>query len=58
MKNIYEVKVSKFNWRYILADSMKAIDTYCKENNFSDWRMVGMMSREEYLHIRKNAREI
>lgn len=25
MKNIYEVKISKFNWQYVLADSIREI---------------------------------
>lgn len=58
MKNIYEVKISKFNWQYVLAESMAAVDAYCKENSLSDWRMVGMMSREEAAYIRNTAKAI
>jgi hypothetical protein len=55
MKNIYEVKSSKFNWQYVLADSIQA---YCKANGLKDWRFVGMMSRDEIAHARATAKVI
>ena len=58
MKKIYEVKVSRFNWEYVLADSMMVVNQYCKENNITDWRTVGMLSRDEIEHIRKTAKSI
>lgn len=58
LKNIYEVKISAFKWEYVLADSIHIVDAYCKENNFADWRMVGMLSHEESSYIRKTAKEI
>jgi hypothetical protein len=58
MKNIYEIKTSKFNWQYVLADSIHAVDAYCKANGLKDWRTVGMMSRDEIAHIRATAKAI
>ena len=58
MKNIYEVKISKFNWQYVLADSIQAVDAYCKANGLKDWRMVGMLSRDEIACVRSTAKEI
>lgn len=58
MKNIYEVKISKFNWQYILADSIQAVDAYCKANGLKDWRTAGMMSRDEIQHVRSTAKYI
>lgn len=58
MKNIYEVKISKFNWQYVLADSIQTVDAYCKANGLKDWRFVGMMSRAEIAHARATAKVI
>ena len=58
MKYIYQVKVSRTEWEYILADSMKSVNEYCKENNLSDWRTASMMSRDKISEIRKTAKEI
>lgn len=43
---VYEIK-SKGKWSKVRATSMKALSDWAKENNVSDWRMVGMMSRAE-----------
>jgi hypothetical protein len=57
MKNIYEIKISRFKWEYVLSDSYQSLDAYCKANN-ADWRSVGMLSRDEIAHIRATARTI
>ena len=54
MKNIYEIKDGK-NWKYVLADSMKEVNNFCKINNISNWRVPGMLSRDEYKIIRETA---
>lgn len=46
MTQVYEIKKSR-KWEKVRATSMKAISSFCKENGFKDWRMVGMMSRGE-----------
>jgi hypothetical protein len=43
---VFEIKIGK-KWSKVRATSMSAVNTYCKENGISDWRMVGMMSRAE-----------
>ena len=42
----YEIKQGR-KWKTVRATSMKALNEYCKANGFSDWRMCGMMSRNE-----------
>ena len=46
MTAVYEIKKGR-KWTKVRATSMNAIDTYCDENGYSDWRMVGMQSRAE-----------
>ena len=48
--NVYEVKIGK-KWFKVRATSMKALSdwTKIKENNVSDWRCAGMMSRSEII---------
>lgn len=60
MKNIYEIKIGKFNWQYVLADSVAQVSAYThdKKNHCCDWRMVGMLSRDEIAHIRATAKTI
>jgi len=60
MKNIYEVKTGKFTWQYVLADSVEQVSAYAhdKKNHVCDWRMVGMLSREEAAYIRATAKAI
>lgn len=43
---VYEIKVNR-KWSRVRATSMKALSDWAKENNVSDWRMVGMMSMSE-----------
>jgi hypothetical protein len=43
---VFEIKIGR-KWSKVRASSITALSTYCKENNISDWRMVGMMSRAE-----------
>ena len=43
---VYEIKIGR-KWNKVRATSMKALNAYCKENNISDWRVVGMMSIAE-----------
>ena len=44
--SVYEIK-SKGKWSKVRATSMMALNKWAKENNVSDWRMVGMMSISE-----------
>lgn len=46
MTKVFEIKKGR-TWTKVRATSISAINAYCKENNFSDWRMVGMMSFSE-----------
>ena len=43
---VFEIKIGR-KYTKVRATSMSAVNTYCKENNIADWRMVGMMSRAE-----------
>lgn len=43
---VYEIKINR-KWSRVRATSMKALNDWSKENNVSDWRMVGMMSIAE-----------
>ena len=42
----FEIKKGR-KWTMVMASGMSAINNYCEENGYSDWRMVGMMSRSE-----------
>lgn len=44
--NVYEIKINR-KWSKVRATSMIALSNWAKENNVSDWRMVGMMSISE-----------
>ena len=44
--SVYEIKINR-KWSKVRATSMQALNNWCKENNVSDWRMVGMMSIAE-----------
>lgn len=44
--SVYEIKINR-KWSKVRATSMKALSDWAKENNVSDWRMVGMMSNTE-----------
>jgi len=44
----YQIKKNR-KWETVKATSMKAISDYCKENDYSDWRMLGMVSRSEMI---------
>ena len=44
--SVYEIKINR-KWYKVRATSMKALSDWAKENNVSDWRMVGMMSNSE-----------
>jgi hypothetical protein len=43
---VFEIKIGR-KYTKVRATSMSAVNTYCKENGISDWRMVGMMSISE-----------
>lgn len=45
---VYEVKIGN-RYKQVRATSIKSLNDWCKENNVSDWRMTGMMSRAELL---------
>lgn len=44
--SVYEIKINR-KWSKVRATSMTALSNWAKENNVSDWRMVGMMSMVE-----------
>jgi len=44
--NVYEIKVNR-SWQKVRATSMLALNNWAKENNITNWRMVGMMSISE-----------
>lgn len=44
--SVYEIKINR-KWYKVRATSMKALNALAKENNVSDWRMVGMLSNSE-----------
>ena len=50
---VYEIKKGNY-WEMVRATSMKAINDFCKDNNdVTDWRLCGMMSRRD-LQLSKN----
>jgi hypothetical protein len=44
--SVYEIKIHR-KWSRVRATSMLVLSNWAKENNVSDWRMVGMMSISE-----------
>ena len=47
---VYEIKTGKSKlWQKVRATSMQALSKFAKENDITDWRMVGMQSRAETL---------
>ena len=46
ISSVYEIKINR-KWSKVRATSMKSLSDWAKENNVSDWRMVGMMSISE-----------
>ena len=44
--SVYEIKINR-KWSKVRATSIKSLSDWSKENNVSDWRMVGMMSKAE-----------
>ena len=53
MKKFYEIK-NNGTWTMVASTGMMAINTYCKDNGFSDWRAVGMMSISEQAEANQN----
>lgn len=49
----FEIKKGR-KWTMVQASSMKAINEYCKNNGYSDWRMVGMQSIEQLKNNKQN----
>lgn len=45
---VYQIKKGR-KWQKVQSPSMRALNAYCNENGFSDWRIVGMMSRSEMI---------
>jgi len=43
---VYEIKQGR-KWLKVRVTSMKSLSGWAKQNNVSDWRMCGMMSRAE-----------
>ncbi len=50
--NFFKVKIDK-KWVMVQAEGMVAINAYCKDQGYADWKMVGMMSRGEMLKAKK-----
>lgn len=53
--NVYSIKKGK-SWTRVKATSMKALNNFCNENGFTDWRTEGMrslsqMKQDENLQI-------
>ncbi len=53
MKN-YEIKKGR-KWYPAKSESMQTVNNYCKENGYSDWRVLGMVSRIEMEEFNHNA---
>jgi hypothetical protein len=51
--SFFEIKKGR-KWTMVQASSMKAINEYCKNNDYSDWRMVGMQSTEQLKYNKQN----
>jgi hypothetical protein len=49
---VYEIKENR-KWRKVRATSIMALSSWTKQNNVSDWRMVGMMSSSEIRESQK-----
>ena len=47
----FEIKKGR-KWTMVIASGMSALNSYCEANGFTDWRMVGMMSRSELAHAK------
>lgn len=45
---VYDVKIGR-KWSKVRASGTQALSKWAKENNVTDWRMVGMRSRQEML---------
>ena len=43
---VYEIKKNR-KWETVRATSMKAINDYCENNGYTDFRMAGMFSISE-----------
>lgn len=50
--SVYEIKINR-KWSKVRATNMKALSEWAKQNNVSDWRMVGMMSTSEIIESQK-----
>lgn len=50
--SVFNIKKGR-KWQMVRATSILALNKYCKENGFSDWQMVGMMSRAEMEESKK-----
>lgn len=50
--SVYEIKINR-KWSKVRATNMKALSDWAKQNNVSDWRMVGMMSTSEIIESKK-----
>lgn len=46
MNKVFEVKQNG-KWSKVQASSMIALNNWADQNKVSNWRMVGMMSRQE-----------
>lgn len=49
---VYEIKKAG-KWEKVRAKSIYILVTYCKENGYNDWRMLGMQSRIELFENKK-----
>ena len=47
MLSPYLITMSRGKTKKVMAPSMKAVNTYCNENGYINWVMIGMQSRAE-----------
>jgi hypothetical protein len=54
INSFFEIKKGR-KWTMVQASSIKALNQFCKDNGYSDWRMLGMQSIEQLEFNKKNA---
>ena len=53
----YEIKKGRKR-ETVQATSIQVVSQYCKNNNYNDWRMCGMMSTSELKEKKETCRVI
>ena len=53
----YEIKKNG-KWEMVTASGMSALNNYCNVNGYTDWRVVGMMSRAEIASAKSTCRAV